>query len=268
MFFVRNFYLHSMNLITLTTDLGLKDYYSAVLKGELLKSIPDIYIVDITHEIEPFSYSQAAFILVNSYLHFPAGTIHLVGVDTSRYKGMNHLVLKHNDHFFIGPDNGLFSLMFENNLPKQIYQLKNVEPFNTLPVAGLYVQTARALTEGKHPEEIGLLVSSINAAASFRPIINHNYIKGQVVHIDRFENVILNVRKEEFESTRKNRKFIVTFRRNNDIDKLEENYSTIHDGDISCIVNSAGYIELFMKHGAMASLLGLKLNDSVQIEFK
>ncbi len=257
-----------MKLITLTTDLGNKDYYAAVLKGELLKAIADVYIVDITHEIDPFSYSQAAFVLVNSYPHFPDGTIHLAGVDTSRYNGMNHLIFEHNRHFFIGPDNGLFALMFENNLPKQIYKLKDTMAPNTLPVAGLYVQAAKAIAEGKSMEDIGMQVLSINPAASFRPIINHNYIKGQVVHIDRFENVILNVRKDEFESTRKNRKFIVTFRRNNDIDKLEENYSTIHDGDISCIVNSAGYIELFMKHGAMASLLGLKLNDSVQIEFK
>ncbi len=257
-----------MNLITLTTDLGLKDYYVAVLKGELLKAIPEVNIIDITHDIEPFSYSQAAYMLTNSYHHFPNGTIHIAGVDTSRHKGMKHLVIQHNEHTFIGPDNGLFALMFEEKLPEKVFYLKDEEVQTTLPVAGLYVQAAKAICEGNGLEEIGDTVSTIIRAASFRPIVNHNYIKGQVLHIDRFENVILNVQKEEFENIRRGRKFIVTFRRNNDIDKLEENYSTIHDGDISCIVNSAGYIELFMKHGAMAGLLGLKLNDTVQIEFK
>ncbi|GDX51022.1 hypothetical protein LBMAG27_00690 [Bacteroidota bacterium] len=257
-----------MNLITLTTDLGLKDYYVAVLKGELLKAIPDVNIIDITHDVEPFSFSQAAYVLINSYHHFPNGTIHIVGVDTSRLRGMKHLVIQYNEHNFIGPDNGLFALVFEGKQPERIYYLRDDEVQTTLPVAGLYVRAAKAICEGKILEEIGDPVSSIISAASFRPIVNHNYIKGQVLHIDRFENVILNVRKEEFEKIRQDRKFIVTFRRNNDIDKLEENYSSIQEGNISCIVNSAGYIELFMKHGSMAGLLGLKLNDTVQIEFK
>lgn len=257
-----------MNLITLTTDLGLKDYYVAVLKGELLKAIPDINIIDITHDIEPFSYQQAAYVLANSYHHFPNGSIHLAGVDTSRYKGMKHLITQYNGHTFIGPDNGLFALLFEMNLPDRIFYLNESENETTLPVAGLYVRAAKAIFNGKLFEEIGNPVATINRAAAFRPIVNHNYIKGQVLHVDRFENVILNVQKEEFENIRQGRKFIVTFRRNNDIDSLEENYSAIRDGDISCIVNSAGYIELFMKHGGMASLLGLKVSDTVQIEFK
>lgn len=257
-----------MILITLTTDLGLKDYYVAVLKGELLKAIREATIIDITHEIEPFSYQQAAYVLANSYHHFPNGTIHIAGVDTSRHKGMRHLIIQHNEHTFIGPDNGLFALLFEDHLPERIFYLKEEKAATTLPVAGLYVSAAKAINEGRILEEIGDPVSAINRAAAFRPIINHNYIKGQVLHVDRFENVILNVRKEEFENIRQGRKFIVTFRRNNDIDSLEENYSTIRDGDISCIVNSAGYIELFMKHGSMASLLGLKVSDTVQIEFK
>ncbi len=257
-----------MNLITLTTDLGLKDYYVAVLKGELMKAVPDAGIIDITHEIEPFSFQQAAFVLANSYHHFPNGTIHIVGVDTSRHNGMKHLVIQHNEHTFIGPDNGLFALLFEEKLPERIFFIKDNVPPTTLLVSTLYVQTAKAICEGILLEEIGDPATSIVRSASFRPITNHNYIKGQVLHIDRFENVILNIRKEEFEKIRVGRKFIVTFRRNNDIDKLEENYSAIHDGDISCIVNSAGYIELFMKHGSMAGLLGLKLNDTVHIEFK
>ena len=257
-----------MNLVTLTTDLGIKDFYVAVIKGELLKCIKDVSIVDISHDIEPFSYAQAAYILVNSYHQFPAGTVHIAGVDTSRYKGMKHLVIQHNDHFFIGPDNGLFSLMFEDKLPERIFYLKESGNKTTLPASGIYIEAAKAILEGKILEEIGDPISVINRAASFRPLINHNYIKGQVLHIDRFENVILNIRKEEFENIRQNRKFIVTFKRNNDIDKLEEDYSSIQEGNISCLVNSAGYIELFMKHGSMASLLGLKLNDTVHIEFK
>ncbi len=258
-----------MNLITLTTDLGLKDYYVAVLKGELIKAITDVSIVDITHNVHPFSYSQAAYMLANSYYHFPNGTIHLVGVDTNRFKGMKHLVIQHNEHTFIGPDNGLFALMFEKKLPNRIFYLKNAEASGAFPIAGLYVRAAAALCVGKTLEEIAEPISTITLASSFRPITNQNYIKGHVLFVDRFENVILNILEEEFEKIRQNRKFIVTFKRNDDIAKLETDYSSIQkDGDISCIVNSAGYIELFMKHGGMASLCGLRIGDEVRIEFK
>ncbi len=257
-----------MNCITLTTDLGLKDYYVGVLKGELLKAMPDATIVDITHDIESYSYSQAAFVLLNSYHHFPKGTIHLVAVDTSSFKGMRHLVIQHDDYVFIGPDNGLFALLFENKIPEKIFALKNDDEKHTIPVSDLYVKAAKRIADGNAIEEIGESVTAITRAASFRPIISVNYIKGTVVHIDKFENVMLNIRKEEFENTGKGRKFVVTFKRNEDIGRLETNYNSIRDSEISCLVNSAGYIELFMKHGNMAGLLGLQLNNMVHIEFK
>ncbi|MEI7801330.1 MAG: SAM-dependent chlorinase/fluorinase [Bacteroidota bacterium] len=256
-----------MNIVTLTTDLGLKDYYVAVLKGELMKAVPGATIVDITHDIEPFSYSQAAFVLLNSYHHFPKGTIHLIGVDTNSFKGMKHLIAEHNDAVFIGPDNGIFALLFEDKMPEKIYAL-NEKGKHTLPISDLYVKAAKHIVDGNAMEEIGQTVTAITRAASFRPIISGNYIKGTVVHVDRFDNVMLNIRREEFENTRQGRKFVVTFKRNDDIDRLEENYSSINDGNISCVVNSGGYIELFMKHGNMAGLLGLKVSDSVHIEFK
>ena len=179
-----------MNCVTLTTDLGLKDYYVAVLKGELLKALPGVVIVDITHDIEAYSYSQAAFVLLNSYHHFPKGTIHLIGVDTSSYKGMKHLIIQHDDSIFIGPDNGLFALLFEDKMPEKIFALKNDEEIHTLPVSDLYVKAAKHIADGNAIEEIGESVTVITRAASFRPIISLNYIKGSVVHIFKFIKAI------------------------------------------------------------------------------
>ena len=257
-----------MPIITLTTDLGLRDFYVAVLKGELLRHIPEVRIIDLSHEIEPFNCAQAAFVFSSSYKHFPDGSIHIVGVDTSRFKGMKHLIIESEGHTFIGPDNGLFSLVFEEKLPERIFALHANGDSGTLPAADIYVMAAKEISEGKQMELLGEKVSSISPSGAFRPIINPNNIKATVLYIDRFENVILNVKKTEFESAGKGRKFYITFRRNDEIERIEENYSTIQDGNISCIVNSAGYIELFMKHGNMAGLCGLKNGDGVQIEFR
>lgn len=257
-----------MPIITLTTDLGLRDFYVAVLKGELMKVIPNVSIVDISHDIDPFAYAQAAFILSSSFRHFPDSTIHIVGVDTSRFKGMKHLIIQSEGHTFIGPDNGLFALVFEEKLPEKIFAMNESANSGTLPVADIYVRIAKEISEGKTLESLGEKINSISPSGAFRPIINANNIKATVLYIDRFENVILNVKKTEFEAAGKGRKFYITFRRNDEIERIEENYNSIQDGNISCIVNSAGYIELFMKHGNMAGLCGLKNGDGVQIEFR
>ncbi|HAP01502.1 MAG TPA: hypothetical protein DCQ93_06200 [Bacteroidetes bacterium] len=255
-----------MNIISLTTDLGSKDFYVAVLKGEILKAIPEATIIDITHEITPFNVQQASFVLQCSYSHFPDGTIHIVGVDTSVNRSLKHLVFKHKDHFFIGPDNGIFPLSFSDSFP-EYFALK--EPSTgTLPASDIYVNAAREIISGKILSQIGEPLSQPHTLLPFRPILNPDFIKGYVAHIDRFENVILNIRKDEFENVRKDRRFVVHFKTNDDIERLAENYFSVSEGNISVLVNSAGFLEMFMYHGNMAGLLGLKVGDSVTINFK
>ena len=102
-----------MGIITLTTDLGYKDFYQAALKGSILKTLPKVTIIDISHEIEAFNISKAAFLLKNSFHYFPKGTVHLIGIDTVYSASNKYLALKYQDHYFVGADNGIFSLIFE-----------------------------------------------------------------------------------------------------------------------------------------------------------
>src|SRR3569833_1605212 len=101
-----------MAIITLTTDLGDKDIYQAALKGSILKLLPAVSIVDITHNVSAFNVQQAGFILKNSFHYFPDGTVHLIGIATIIIKNTNYLALHYKNHFFVGADNGIFSLMF------------------------------------------------------------------------------------------------------------------------------------------------------------
>jgi S-adenosylmethionine hydrolase len=114
-----------MPIITLTTDWKQNDFYTGALKGTILTKCPDIQIVDISHQIPPFNTSQAAFVIKNSYNHFPKGTIHIIAVDAIPDKGNNYIAIKLNRHFFIGCDNGIFSLIAKDKPEIYIDSYKN-----------------------------------------------------------------------------------------------------------------------------------------------
>ena len=100
-------------LITLTSDMGLKDYYVAAVKGAIYNQLPDVKIVDISHDIPPFDIVHASFVLKNTFKEFPKNSIHIIGVDTSSNHGSEHVIVSNHDQYFIGNNNGVFSLIFE-----------------------------------------------------------------------------------------------------------------------------------------------------------
>jgi len=104
-----------MGVITLTTDLGHKDFYQAALKGSLISELPDVRIVDITHEIPAFNIPRAAFVLANAYHYFPKKTVHIIGINTLFHEGSRYVAMMYNDHFFVGADNGIFSLLLNGD---------------------------------------------------------------------------------------------------------------------------------------------------------
>ena len=101
-----------MSFITLTSDLGVTDHYVASVKGSIYSEVPQAVIVDVTHHIEKYNMAQAAFIVKNAFASFPVGTIHLIGVRPFASDWVDHIVALYKGHYFIGADNGMFSLIF------------------------------------------------------------------------------------------------------------------------------------------------------------
>jgi len=104
-----------MPIITLTSDWGLKDHYTGAVKGVILTKMPEVRIVDISHNIPSFEIEQAAFVIKNSYANFPRGTVHILGINTEESDTYAHTVVEVDGQFFIGTDNGIFSLIFDQN---------------------------------------------------------------------------------------------------------------------------------------------------------
>jgi S-adenosylmethionine hydrolase len=258
-----------MAIITLTTDLGDKDIYQAALKGSILKLMPAVSVIDITNSITAFDVQQAAFILKNSFYYFPDNTVHLIGIDTVYSIDTKYLAIYYKNHYFVGADNGIFSLMF-NDIPTEIVEINIMQDLKFLhfPLADILVKAACHLAKGGKLNEIGIAVNGVEKKMSLQPVLEKNLIKGAVIYIDSFQNVITNVTKELFNRVQQGRRFVLYFKRNETINHLSWHYNEVPEGEKLCLFGISDHLEIAINKGNASGLLGLNLGDSVIIEFE
>ncbi|WP_295672599.1 SAM-dependent chlorinase/fluorinase [uncultured Mucilaginibacter sp.] len=257
-----------MAIITLTTDLGDKDIYQAALKGSILKLLPTVNIVDITNSVAAYNIQQAAFILKNSYYYFPEDTVHLIGIDTVYNEETRYLAIRYKNHYFVGADNGIFSLMFDTE-PEEIFELNIMQDLKFLhfPLADIFVKAACHLANNGKLSEIGLRVVEIEKKMNLQPVIEKNLIKGAVIYIDSFQNVITNITKDFFTSVQQGRRFLLSFKRNETINHLSWHYNEVPEGEKLCLFGISDHLEIAINKGNASGLLGLNLGDTVVIDF-
>ena len=254
-----------MPIVTLISDFGLNDYYVALLKGAMLCENQNLNIVDITHNINNYDIVQAAFILKNSYASFPKGTIHILSVNNFHDKKRRFLAVRHDEHYFIGADNGIFSLLFEET-PTDIYKL-DFKNKGTFPLKNVFAKAVGHLTSELPFNEIGLPVKEIVERITFQPVIGLSQIRGAVIHVDKYENVVVNISRKLFEQVWQERDYEISFRRNDPVTKIFTNYYDVPIGETLCRFNSADYLEISINMGKASSMLGLKIEDTVQVDF-
>jgi S-adenosyl-L-methionine hydrolase (adenosine-forming) len=257
-----------MGIITLTTDLGDKDIYQAALKGSILKLSPAVNLVDITHAVAAFNIQQAAFILKNSFYYFPEDTVHLIGIDTVYSDENRFLAIRYRNHYFVGADNGIFSLIFEDT-PEDMVEINLMQDLKFLhfPLADILTKAACHLAEGGALSEIGLPVHHIDKRMTLQPAVERNQIRGMVIYIDSFQNVITNITKEFFNRVQQGRRFILYFKRNETITRLSWHYNEVPEGEKLCLFGISDHLEIAINKGNASGLLGLNLGDSVIIDF-
>lgn len=257
-----------MAIITLTTDLGTKDFYQAVLKGTILNQFPEVNLVDITHEIPAFNIPQAAFIVKNAFHYFPKYTVHLIGVDTVYNESGRYVALRYHEHYFVGADNGFFSLVF-NEHPNEVVELTILQEAQLLhfPLADILAKAAIHLARGGALKEIGLPITNLLERISLHPVIEQDTIRGCVIYIDAFQNVITNITKSLFTQVQQGRNFTLFFKRNESISQLSWHYNEVLEGENLCLFGMSNHLEIAINKGNASGLLGLKLGDIVRIEF-
>ena len=248
-----------MPLLTLTSDIGVQDFMPAAIKGQIMQADPSFNIIDVTHLLSPFNYPQAAYVCRNAIKNFPAGTFHLILINLFDEKCDHLLLVEHNGHYIGCADNGLITMILEE-IPQKItaLTLEKNQPRNVLYCTGVFAKAFSKLAEGIPFSEIGYHDISIKVKNPLRPMLGNNWIEGQIIFIDNFENVIVNISKEEFEEQRKGRRFSIVFKRDESIEKISETYADVPEGEKVALFNAAGYLEIAINKGNAAGLFGLQ----------
>tara|TARA_B100000780_G_C21094885_1_gene441485 strand:- start:300 stop:1103 length:804 start_codon:yes stop_codon:yes gene_type:complete len=266
-----------MAIITLTSDYGTKDYFTAAIKGALLSEAPEVQIVDISHKISPFNTEEAAYILKNAYHHFPEGTIHMIGIDAEATPNKLHIVCKVDGHYFIGADTGIFSLMFRHFKAEQIIALNISQDDDSIPfpMKDVFVKAACHINRGGTLQVIGRKINELKDLIDFQPTLSadRKILNGQVIYIDHYGNIISNITEKVFKESFAGVEFEIKLPRKYSIKTLHKSYSQVAEGEMLALFNSAGHLEVAMNKGdtnranGASGLLGIKVKDPIRIEF-
>ena len=275
-----------MPFITLTTDFGTKDHAVAVVKGSIYSELPEVTIVDISHEISPFHIIEASYIVQNAYKSFPKGSIHIIGIDSEKNAENKHIAVLLDDHYFVCADNGLISLITTEIKPQKVVEINIHKNTSTnFPVLDVFVNVACHLARGGTLEVIGKITNQIKSFKGITPIVNlgDKQIVGSIIYVDNYGNLVTNITKKLFCDIGKGREFVITAR-NARFTHIYDSYSDAinfkleknkreEDGKKLAIYNSSGYIELAIYKsnpktvGGASTLFGLGFRDRISIQF-
>lgn len=254
-----------MTLITFTSDFGDGDYYVPAVKAKMLSINPQLNIIDISHSIKTYDIVHAAFILRAVYKDFPKGTIHLMALNDSSNMTDGFIGIELDDHIFFGPNNGVLSLLSDQD-PDIIVKLEDEHMKNsTFPAKDILAPIAAKIASGAAIHDFGDPLTQMKKMILRQFKATRKQIIGHVVRVDNYGNLLTNISKEIFDRLNPG-KFTIEFSRES-LNKLNKTYDHVGSGDCFAIFNSLEVLEIGIKHGHGANLLGLRLDSPIFINF-
>jgi S-adenosylmethionine hydrolase len=257
-------------IITLLTDFGTKDHYVASMKGTILRINPQCTLIDITHHVSPHDIKEGAFVLANAYSSFPKGTIHLSVVDPGVGGPRKPILIVTTNYFFVGPDNGLFTLALKKEKVKKVVALTNPKCFiphmsTTFHGRDLFAPVAAYISLGVKPEAFGPKLDSWVELDFGKPRISGGKLIGKILHIDAFGNLISNINEEQLFHFVKDRSFVIRIGKR-DIKGLKKGYWEGKRNEPMALIGSGGFLEISVKDGNAQKMLKVRKGDQVTIE--
>ncbi len=246
-----------MPILTLSTDIGQRDYIVGAIKGQFLHSMPTLNTVDITHYLSQTNFPLAAYTCNNAIKFYPDGTYHLILVNVFEAVNEHFLIAFYKNQYIICPDNGLIT-MIAGEKPAEIVKIPVSINADLLTITSDIAAAIFKLEEYKKLLSVGAFASEIVEKYPLRPTAGPDWIEGQILFIDNFENVVINITRKDFEEHGKGRKFKIMFKRDETIEKLSNNYAGVPEHEKMAWFNSAGYLEIALRNGNMAGLFGLQ----------
>lgn len=255
-----------MPIVTLLTDSGDSDHYVAAIKAKIISTNPGIGMVDISHNIASCDIGHAAFVLRAVFRDFPKGTVHLVAVNAVGSKGDQAIALQLEDHFFVGSDNGLFSLISDKNFQYAV-QLNTQNALSTFPEKDIFAPAAARLASGVSVTDLGKPLPSIKRMIDRQVKATKKQISGQVIRVDNTGNLITNIPKEAFDILSKDKAYTIQFG-GEKFRRMHTHYNQAEEGECFLLFNSLGLLEIGIYKGNASELLGLTYDSMVNISFE
>jgi hypothetical protein len=254
-----------MALITLTTEWREDDIFPGILRGKLITSCPGVVVVNNASRIPPLNIMQGAFVIRNTFDHYPEGTIHLVFISSEGSDEKPHLLVKARGHYFIGADNGMFNLIL-NSEPDLIVNLSNDDDADEIT---LFVRAAAALAAGQPPEKLGKRVKALSEKVPLRATINKDVIIGSVIFIDSYGNAITNITRDIFLRVFESRNFRILIKSNKYYtEKISRLYSDEPVGELVTRFNTLDLLEMSINGADLCQLFGVDTGDAVRVEVR
>lgn len=256
-----------MPLATFLSDYGLVDHYTAAVKARILKDCPSATIVDISHQVKNGNIAQAGCLLQAVYHDFPKGTVHLVAVGAANTKSGRFLAIELDGHYFVAPDNGVWSLISKEQPTNSVVVHAAEELGTTFPGKFVLAPIVAELLNGTALADLGEPVEHYEQKLQREVSVSANGIQGHVIHVDHYGNLITNIDLATFQQAKKDRKYVVRFGYEH-FHAIHRGYGSKDFGDCVILFNSQHLLEIAINHGNAAELLGLGMNSAISIDFK
>ena len=260
-------------IITLTTDYGTNDHLVGTMKGVILKINPDVTIVDITHNVTPYDLLDGAMAIGAAYSYFPPKTVHVVVVDPGVGTDRRPLLASVQNQYFIAPDNGVLSMVFERE-DNVVVRHANVEHYYLSPMSktfhgrDVFAPVAAWLTKGWQTASMGEEITDYKKFAMPKPKEGEGGLKGVVLRVDAFGNLITNLRGEHIPaSAQKNGHFLLRLG-THEVKKLVDTFAHGAAGEPIAYIGSSGFIEIGVNKGSAARTLALGRGTPVILQAK
>lgn len=246
----------------------------AAMKGTMVSIAPDVTFIDISHEIAPQDVMEAAFVLANAVPYFPSGTVHLVVVDPGVGTSRRPIALKMDDQLFVGPDNGLFTLLTNELSDAEVVVLdrssawRTSAPSSTFHGRDIFAPAAAHLGAGAELEDVGTPVDpeELEHLRWARPTLVSDGIRGWIVHIDRFGNCVTNISRDTFE-TEQTGTHTKLYAGSAVIHGIQNTYGDVEQGEPLALFGSSGFLEIAVNAGNAAELYSIRKSDPVNVVF-
>ena len=256
-------------IITLTTDFGLQDYYVSAMKAVMLGISPSSRFIDISHDVPPHDVMAAAWILNNSAFLFPERTVHLTVVDPGVGTTRRPVALKVNNQFFVGPDNGLFTLVTQD-YDYEAVELTNKDYWATTRTSStfhgrdIFAPVAAHLAEDGDLHKLGEPIDELYKYKWAIPVADRDGVQGWIIHIDHYGNLITNIGEQLIKDHIGDGNYNI-YVGNTKIREIVDTFASVSQGEPAAYIGSSGMLEIAINKGNAKQMLDIEKGSPINI---